>query len=282
MRPQTLSVSTAPVAVGAAIAGANVGPVHWLAALVAALAAALIQIGTNLHNDAADYHRGADGPARVGPPRVTVQGLISAAEVDGAALLCFVGAAAAGSYLVLVGGWPILCSASCRLGSVGPIRAGRGRIAYTPLGEVFVLVFFGLVAVGGTYWLVAGAFGLAPVWAGVAMGLFGAAVLLVNNHRDREEDARVGRWTLAIAIGEGATRWLYSALMLAPFVLIAPLSRLLPSSHLWLALMAAPLALVMVARFVKEPPGRGFNTILAQTAQTQMVFAMLLCIGAIL
>lgn len=280
-RPRTLSLSIAPVAVGASIAWADAGRLRWSAVLVAALAAALIQVATNLFNDAADHHRGADGPARLGPLRVTAQGLLGAAEVNRAAFLCFAGAAAAGSYLVFVGGLPILAlgllSIACGLAYSG----GPQPIAYTPLGEAFVLLFFGIAAVGGTYWLAAGTLGAAAVVAGLAMGLFAAAVLLVNNHRDRVEDARVGRRTLAIAVGGTATHWLYATLMLAPFVLILPLARLLTDAHVWIALMTAPMALVMVARFVREPPGPGLNKILAQTAQTQAMYAALLCLGAI-
>ena len=280
-RTRTLSLSIAPVAVGASVAWADTGHMRWSPVLVAALAAALIQIGTNLYNDAADHRRGADGPARVGPLRVTAQGLLGATEVSRAAFLCFFAAAAAGTYLAAVGGWPILVlglvSIACGLAYSG----GPRPIAYTPFGEAFALAFFGIAAVSGTYWLAAGAIGPAPIVAGVALGLFAAAVLLVNNHRDREEDARVGRRTLAIAIGGKLTRWLYATLMLLPFVLAFPLAWLLPDVHVWIALIAAPLALVMAVRFIREPPGPGFNDILAQTAQTQTVYAVLLCLGAV-
>ncbi len=280
IRPRTLSLSIAPVAVGAAIAWADVGRLRWSTVLVAALAAALIQIGTNLYNDAADHRRGADGPARVGPARVTALGLLAATEVNRAAFLCFVAAAAAGSYLVLLGGWPILTLGLLSIACGFAYSGGPWPIAYTPLGEVFVLVFFGIAAVSGTYWLAVGAIAPSPVVAGVAIGLFAAAVLLVNNHRDRDEDARAGRRTLSIAIGGSATRWLYAVLMLLPFLLVLPLARLLMDTHIWIALIAAPLALVTIARFVREPPGPGFNQILAQTAQTQAVYAALLCLGA--
>jgi 1,4-dihydroxy-2-naphthoate octaprenyltransferase len=280
-RTRTLSLSIAPVAVGASIAWADTERLRWSPVVVAALAAALIQIGTNLYNDAADHRRGADGPARVGPLRVTAQGLLGVTEVGRAAFLCFAGAAAAGTYLAAVGGWPILAlglvSIACGLAYSG----GPRPIAYTPFGEAFALTFFGIAAVGGTYWLAAGAIGPAPVVAGVAVGLFAAAVLLVNNHRDRQEDARVGRRTLAIAIGGKSTHWLYATLMLLPFVLVFPLAWLLTDVHVWIALIAAPLALVMTVRFVREPPGPGFNDILAQTAQTQTVYVVLLCLGAL-
>lgn len=143
---------------------------------------------------------------------------------------------------------------------------GPFPISYTPLGELFVLAFFGVAGVAGTYWLACGAIAPAPIVAGVAIGLFAAAVLPVNNHRDRLEDARAGRRTVAILIGPDATRWLYAALMLAPFLALAPLMRLMPDAHVGAAILCAPFAFAIVVRFFREPPGRGLNVILARTA----------------
>jgi 1,4-dihydroxy-2-naphthoate polyprenyltransferase len=277
-----LSLSLTPVAVGAAIAWAEAARPRWLPVVVAAAAACLIQAATNLYNDAADFRRGGDTSARVGPKRVTAAGLVSAAEVSRAALLCFLGAAAMGAYLAWVGGWPILVLGLAAIASGWAYSGGPAPISYSALGELFVLVFFGLAAVGGTYWLAASAVSLAALVAGGALGGFAAAVLLVNNHRDRDEDARVGRRTLAIALGVEATKWLYAALMLAPFVLLAPLSRLLPGSHVAAALICAPFALLVVARLFREPSGAGLNTTLAQTAQVQIGFALLLCLGIVM
>ena len=278
-RPRTLSLSLTPVAVGAAIAWAEAARPRWFPVVVAALAAGLIQVATNLHNDAADFRRGGDTSARVGPKRVAAGGLVSAADVSRAALLCFVGAAAMGAYLAWVGGWPIVVLGLAAIASGWAYSGGPAPISYTPLGELFVLVFFGLAAVGGTYWLAASAVSLAALVAGGALGGFAAAVLLVNNHRDRDEDGHVGRRTLAIALGVEATKRLYAALMLAPFILLAPLSRLLPSSHVAAALISAPFAILMIARLFREPPGPGLNAILAETAQVQIGFAALLCLG---
>src|SRR5208283_4599256 len=126
--------------------------------------------------------------------------------------------------------------------------------------------FFGVAGVAGTYWLACGAIGPAPIVAGLALGLFAAAVLLVNNHRDRVEDARNGRRTLAILLGPQGSAALYAALMLAPFSLLLPLDALLPSQYTLVALAAAPLSLWLIRGFFHEPPGPGFNLILAQTA----------------
>jgi 1,4-dihydroxy-2-naphthoate polyprenyltransferase len=280
-RPRTLSLSIVPVAVGAALAWAVTGKVNW-AALIAALSASmLVQLAANLHNDAADAKRGGDGPDRVGPPRVTAQGLLSAATVTRAAAACFALALLAGVYPILVGGWPILAIALLSILCGWAYTGGPWPIAYTPLGEIFVVAFFGLAAVGGTYWLCAAQLDSPALIAGLAIGLFTSAVLTVNNHRDAEADARVGRRTLAICAGPRLTAWIYAGQMLVPFALLAVLNYDLPRGHVWPALFALPLALRLIYRFANEPRGPGFNRILVGTAQTQAVFGSLLCLGLV-
>ncbi|MGP0104616.1 1,4-dihydroxy-2-naphthoate octaprenyltransferase [Rhodoblastus sp.] len=280
-RPRTLSLSLAPVAVAAALAFAAAGDLRWGPVLIAALASALIQIATNLHNDAADFLRGADGRGRVGPQRVCAEGLIDAATVENGAKLCFAGAAVCGLYLVLVGGWPILVGGALSIFCGWLYSSGPRPIAASPFGELFVFAFFGLFAVCGAYWLAIGRFDPAALVAGAALGLFAAAVLLVNNHRDRAEDARNGRRTLAIVLGPRATGGAYALLMLAPYLLLIPMALLLPGRPVWTALAAAPFSAALVARFPREPPGPRFNAILARTAQVQAFFALLICFGAL-
>lgn len=159
---------------------------------------------------------------------------------------------------------------------------GPWPIAYTPLGEVFVIAFFGLGAVGGTYWLCAGHLNAPALAAGLALGLITGAVLLVNNFRDREADARVGRRTLAIVAGARGTAAIYAAMMLVPFALLVPIGRALPDRHVWLALLALPPTLALIARFMHEPPGRGLNRVLVWTVQIQLLFSLLLSAGLVL
>jgi len=242
----------------------------------------LIQIATNLHNDAADAERGGDGEGRVGPLRATAAGLLSGDAVKRGALLCFALAALAGIYLVTVGGWPILLLGLASFASGWAYTGGPRPIAYSPLGEVFVIAFFGIGAVGGTYWLCTLHFSAAALAGGLACGFFAAAVLLVNNQRDLETDARAGRLTLPMATGARATHWLYGAFMLLPFALLPLLARELPRGQVWLALIAIVPALALIARFAREPRGPGFNAILVRTAQVQLLFALLLCGGLIL
>jgi 1,4-dihydroxy-2-naphthoate polyprenyltransferase len=281
-RPRTLSLSMTPVVVGAALAWAVDREIHWPAVLAALVGSMFIQLGTNLHNDAADSERGGDGSDRVGPARATASGLLDETAVKRGALACFAVAALMGIYLVLVGGWPILLLGVLSILSGWAYTGGPLPIAYTPLGELFVVAFFGLGAVCGTYWLCTGDLGTSAVEAGLAVGLLAGAVLLVNNYRDAEADARVGRRTLAIAAGHNIAFCIYSGLMLFPFALLLPISQTLPRGHVWPALIALPLAVALIYCFVHEPRGRGFNGILVRTVLTQFLFGVLLSLGLIL
>jgi len=155
-------------------------------------------------------------------------------------------------------------------------------IAYTPLGELFVIAFFGVGAVGGTYWLCTAYLGSTALAAGLALGLLTGAVLLVNNARDVEADTRVGRRTLAIVAGRERTVWIYAGLMLLPFALLPLIGRALPHGHVWPPLAALPLTLALIYRFMREPPGHAFNRILVWTVQIQILFGLLLSIGLLL
>jgi 1,4-dihydroxy-2-naphthoate octaprenyltransferase len=267
-----------PVVVGVALAGAAGGPLDWAVAAAALLGALAIQVATNLLNDAADFQRGADGPDRLGPPRATAQGWLAAGQVRRGGWLCFAVAALAGLYLVAVGGWPILALGVLSILAGWAYTGGPRPIAYTPLGEVFVIAFFGIGAVAGTVWLLAGRVDSTTLTGGLAVGSFAAAVLLTNNHRDRVADARAGRHTLALVCGPSLSAWLYGAFMLAPFVLLAPLQAELGHGRAWLALGALPPALRLAHRFSRVE-GRGYNGVLGATAKAQLLYGVLLCLG---
>jgi 1,4-dihydroxy-2-naphthoate polyprenyltransferase len=281
-RPRTLTLSVTPVMVGTALAWAVERRIHWPAVLAAFVASAFIQLGTNLHNDAADSWRGGDGPDRVGPPRATASGLLDGIAVNRAACACFALAAVLGAYLIWVGGWPIFLLGVLSILSGWAYTGGPLPIAYTPFGELFVVAFFGLGAVCGTYWLCTESLGSAAIGAGLALGCLTGAVLLVNNHRDADADARVGRRTLAIMAGPFATTCVYAALMLLPFALLWPIGQALPRGHVWPTLIALPLAGALIYQFAREPRGRGFNRILVQTVQVQAIFSVLLSVGVVL
>ncbi len=281
-RPRTLSLSVTPVALAVALAWASHRQIHETAALSAFLGSALIQIGTNLHNDAMDSMRGGDGPDRIGPPRVTASGLLDANLVKRAAWGCYAGAAVFGLYLIAFGGWPIFALGVLSILSGWAYTGGPWPIAYAPFGELFVVLFFGIGAICGTYWLCTMHLDAAAIESGLAIGLLTAAVLLVNNHRDVEADARVGRKTLAIVAGSAATSWIYAGLMLAPFALLLPINFALPKAHVWLAFGALPTAASLIYRFKHEPHRSAFNRILVHTVRAQFLFGLLLSLGAVL
>jgi 1,4-dihydroxy-2-naphthoate octaprenyltransferase len=277
VRPRTLTIAVGPVLVGTAAGSAEAGRFDPAAMAVAMIAAVLIQAGTNLQNDVGDCLRGADGADRIGPPRVTSLGWLSAAQVERAAAIAFGLAIALGSYLVRLGGWPVLAAGVASIAAGIAYTRGPRPIAYTGLGESFVFVFFGLVAVCGSYYLQAGSLGPSAILAGAMIGLLAAAVLAVNNYRDIESDRRAGKHTLAACLGGGFARVEYAGLLLAPFVLLAAL---VPLADMGAAAAMPLIALPWAARLAwtihRRPPGRWLNGLLAETALLGLAFAGLL------
>lgn len=276
-RPKTLSISLSPVLVGTAVAWHDVHAVLWLPLLAAALGAAFIQIGTNLFNDVGDFLRGTDTPGRLGPKRATAEGWLTPGMVKAGAWLSFVLAFLCGIYLVWHGGWPIVAIGLASLAAGWAYTGGPKPIAYGPLGEVFVFVFFGLVAVGGSYYLQTLTLTPMALIAGALVGIHAAAVITVNNYRDFDGDAKNGKNTLAVRLGRPAIRRLYAAQMLAPYALLTLLASLgWPAA---LPLLSLPLALKLIQRFRSEAPGPVFNSILAASAGLQLLFAILLSLA---
>jgi 1,4-dihydroxy-2-naphthoate octaprenyltransferase len=283
IRPKTLSVSLTPVMVGSSVAYAETGAIAWLPLLVALLAAMLIQVGTNLHNDVSDFERGADGVGRIGPARAAASGWLAPVAVRRAAYTCFGLAVLLGIYLVWHGGWPIFLLGLGSVAAGWAYTGGPRPIAYSALGELFVWLFFGLGAVMGSYYLQTLSLGWSVFVAASMVGLLAAAVIAVNNYRDLDGDRKIGKNTLAVRIGRGACQAEYALLLFTPYLLL-PLSAYLSHSG-WgggLPLLSLPLALSLWRRFRGEPPGLVFNLILAQTAQLQLGFGVLLCIGLLL
>lgn len=278
-RPATLGASVAPVVAGTALAH-QAGGARWDLAACALLGALLIQVATNLHNDAADGARGTDDPAaRLGPPRAVAMGWLSRR-----AALALAGAAAAlalvpGAALVLAGGAPILALGLLSLLAGWAYTGGPRPLAYVGLGELFVVLFFGLGAVGGTVWVQRGAVGPEAAAAGLAVGLLAAAILAVNNLRDRAGDARAGKRTLAVRLGERFARAEHAACLLAPFAL-AGLVAAVRRDPAWAApLLALPLALREV-RLARRADGRDLNPRLGGAGRVQLAWALLLAGGA--
>jgi 1,4-dihydroxy-2-naphthoate octaprenyltransferase len=276
IRPKTLTIAVAPVVAGTALAAAQAGGVAWTPALAALFGALAIQAGTNLYNDVADALRGGDQPMRQGPPRVTALGWATPGRVRAAAMVAFGLAALAGLYLAAVGGWPIVALGGASLVAGWAYSGGPKPIAYTPLGEVFVVAFFGVGAVAGTAWLQGRGPSVSVLGTGVALGLIAAAVLLANNYRDIEADRLAGRRTLAILIGCEPAKVVYGALLAGSLALLA--SPLGPHGG-WLALLALPMVAHLTVRFATQPRGPAFNAILAATAKLQLVVAALVAVG---
>lgn len=278
-RPKTLGLAVGPVVAGTALAWAEGAPRAWLPALAALAAALLIQAGTNLHNDAADFERGTDKPDRVGPLRVTAAGWATPGQVHGAAFAAFGLAFLLGIYLVAVGGWPIVAIGLASLLAGWAYSGGPRPISHTPLGELFVLAFFGLAAVGGSHWLQSHAVTTTSLLGGAAVGLFAAAVLMVNNYRDVAGDTAAGRRTLAAVLGPASARRAYALMLLLPFALPPLLAHgLLGRPGAWLAWAVLPGCLVLIRR-LGTLAGPALNAVLAGTAKAGLAYALLLAVG---
>lgn len=277
IRPHTLPLAAAPVLAGSALAWAEAATPHWGAAGAALATALLIQIGTNLHNDAADYENGNDRADRIGPLRVTAAGWATPLQVRRAAAMVFLLALLLGCYLVAVGGWPILAIGSASLLAASAYSGGRHPISHTPFGELFVWIFFGLLAVGGSYYLQAGRISAVAWLTGAATGLPAAAVLMVNNLRDRITDSRAGRRTLAALLGDRRARQAYAIMLLLPQALLVALAAL-GQAGACLAWLTLPDALRLIRRSARTE-GAAFNPLLANTARHALFFAILLATG---
>ena len=278
-RPRTLTIAASPVIAGTALAfhaASHISLSVFAFTLIAALA---IQAATNLYNDAADGVSGNDTPARRGPPRLTATGQALAGDVKRAALWCFGLAGAAGLYLVHTGGWPILLAGILSIASGYAYSSGPKPLSHSPLGEILVIAFFGVIAVTGTYYLQTGSVSLDSVAAGLSIGLIGAGVLMVNNHRDRSEDKRAGRRTLAIVSGPARSKWIYAALLAFPFIIQFANEARPGGAGNWLPLLTAPFALYLVLRFRTAATGPELNMLLVQTAKLQFAFALLYATG---
>jgi 1,4-dihydroxy-2-naphthoate octaprenyltransferase len=274
-RPRTLPAAVIAVVVGTAVASAQ-GTVIWWRAVAALVVSVAIQVGTNYANDYSDGKRGTDA-VRVGPVRLVASGLATPEAVKRAALLSFAVAAVAGVALASVGGWwLILVGAACL--AAGWLYTGGPRpYGYAGLGEVFVFVFFGLVATAGSAYVhLQKVTGLALL-AGVPVGLLAVALLVVNNLRDIPGDTNAGKNTLAVRLGAPATRIFYVTILAAAFVTVPLIAVSRPGALL--ALAAAPLAVTPARRVLAGEAGRALVEVLQATGKLQLAFGFLLAVG---
>jgi 1,4-dihydroxy-2-naphthoate polyprenyltransferase len=278
-RPRTLPAAVAPVLVGTALAATQgtFKPLTFVAALLGAL---FIQIGTNLSNDYSDARRGADTEDRLGPVRVTAGGLVPPRQVLVATWIAFALAVLAGSYLIATAGWELLLVGAASI-LAGVLYTGGPRpYGYEGLGEVFVFLFFGVVAVAGSYYAQREEVSWEAFVLAVPVGLIAAAILVVNNTRDLETDRRAGKRTLAVRLGRERSRTLFAGMLAVAFV-CAPLPWVLGALSAWLLLpwLAAPLAARVVEIVRTRTDGPSLNGALARTGMLQLVFCVLLSAG---
>jgi 1,4-dihydroxy-2-naphthoate octaprenyltransferase len=280
-RPKTLPAALAPVVVGTALAVKD-GKFALFPALAALTGALLLQIGVNLANDYFDYIKGIDTKDRLGPVRVTQSGLMSPETVRNGMLLTLALAFLVGIYLVYVAGWPLLLVGLAAIASALAYSGGRHPLASAGLGDLFVFLFFGLVAVSGTYYVQAVSMSVWVAAASVPVGFLITAIIVVNNLRDIDTDRATGKYTLAVRLGPRWTRREYAALIAGAYLFVLCLG-LSGDGKQWilLPLLSMPAALYLIQKIYKTT-GPALNVLLAQTALLSLGFCFLFALGLML
>ena len=278
-RPKTLPAAVVPVLMGSAMAFGD-GMFHFLSAVVALLCALLIQVATNFINDYADFKKGTDDPKRIGPLRVTQAGLVTPTQMKRAIWLTFFITVLLSLYLVYRGGWPIIVIGTLSIMSGILYTAGPFPLAYLGIADIFVLIFFGPVAVAGTYYVQALSVNWMVILAGFAPGLISTAILTVNNLRDVVGDGKSGKKTLAVRLGkEFAMKEYFYCLLIACLI---PVSICLFSNqYKWicLALLTLFFSPGILKTIHSKTDGPSLNRALAQTGQLLLLYGILFSIG---
>lgn len=282
-RPRTLPAALSPVIVGTAVAVAAVDSLR-VGAFIAALGGSIfIQIGTNLANDYSDAKRGADVVDRLGPVRVTAAGLVAPRRVLVATWIAFGVAVAAGIYLAVIAG-PIILAVGAASIVAGVLYTGGPRpYGYEGLGEVFVFVFFGLIAVNGSYFVQLERLDVLPAALSILIGLLTSAILIVNNVRDMDTDRRAGKRTFAVRAGRRVARLTFEGSVAASYVLL-PVALLIGDGSAWgmLALLSLPLAIGPIGALRHREDGASLNVALASTGRLLAAYSVLLSAGLLI
>lgn len=281
-RPKTLTAALVPVLAASALAHAMTGAVNQRFLWLALLASFCIQIGTNLVNDAVDFKKGADTEKRIGPQRITQAGILSSKQVMILGSVFFAAAILMGIPLVWAGGWPIVLIGLFSVAMGYSYTAGPFPLAYLGLGDLFVIIFFGFVAVLGMFFLHVGAWPLEAWMLGLQIGLHATVLIAINNLRDREGDVLVGKRTLAVRFGKRFSRIEITALILLPYLL----NVFWFSKGFWLSgflpFLTLPLALRLIQLIFSTEPGPVYNKYLGMSAGLHLAFGLLLSLGWIL
>ena len=284
-RPNTLIVSIAPVLIGVSLSIYDDNFTSYLVALLTLFSAILIQIGTNFINDLYDFINGADTENRLGPIRATQSGLLSKSQIKNGAFLCFILALMIGIYLVYIGGFPILIIGLLSLISGYCYTAGPYPLAYHGLGDIFVFIFFGLIAVPGTYYLQNNIlFDIDSILIGSSIGFIAVAILCVNNIRDIASDIKVGKKTLAVRFGKNKITILYDTMLLGAYLSILIFvfkEGFYNQIEFSLLFLSFPVAIKLIFD-IHQKSGKELNLILVRTAILLRTFSFLLIIGLLI
>ena len=282
-RPRTLPAAIAPVLVGSALGLNERGDLRPLAFVAALVGSVFIQIGTNLANDYSDARRGADSEDRLGPVRVTAGGLLPPRRVLVGTYVAFGVAVAAGIYLAAVAGWQLLVVGALSIAAGVLYTGGPRPYGYVGLGELFVFLFFGLVAVNGSYYVQLERLDWLPFGLSLAIGFLATAILVVNNVRDIDTDRRAGKLTLAVRLGRQRTRNLYASLVAAAFVAV-PVVLVAAGGPAWalLVLLATPLVHRPLTAVMTRTDGPALNGALTGTGALLAAFSLLLAVGLLI
>jgi 1,4-dihydroxy-2-naphthoate polyprenyltransferase len=281
-RPKTLPAAISPVLVGWAIAY-QPGLFRWDIALALLGVSVLLQINANLINDVADFQKGLDTAERLGPQRVTQSGLLTPRQVWSGVVIVFILAAGLGIYLAWAAGWPVFVMGLLAIAGALAYSTGPFPLAEKGLGDLGVILFFGLLAVCGSVFVLSATIPAMAWWAGLAVGAMVTNILVINNLRDIETDRKAGRRTLPVVLGYSGGEWEY-LFMLGGAYLIPVGLRLggLVSGWVLLPLISLFEALRLVVKIHKVPEGRAFNPLLAETARLALIYSVLLAAGILL
>ena len=279
-RLKTLTASISPVLVGVSLA-IHDGEFQPFIAFMTLLAAVLIQIGANFANDVYDFLNGSDREDRLGPTRATQSGLIPPEDMKKGMWLVFALAICVGFYLASIGGWPIVWIGLASIASAIAYTGGPYPLGYHGWGDVFVFVFFGIIAVPGTYYLQSGFVSYDSILFGIPLGALSTAILIVNNLRDADTDIKSGKRTLAVRFGKTFVKIEYIIMMMVAFAIPIYILQFWDELSLYIILFLLPISIRLIQSLYNET-GISLNPVLVNTAQFLFHFSILLSIGLIL
>ena len=276
-RPRTLSAGLVPVAVGTAVAVGEGSQTAWWRAGAALVVGMALQVAVNFANDYSDGVRGTDDSTRVGPRRLVGSGLVDARSVKLAAFAAFGVAMAAGAVLAAAAGWELLIAGAVCIAAAWAYTGGPRPYGYLGLGEVFVFVFFGLVATAGTTYVLLERLDWFAMLCGVPVGLWAVSLLMANNLRDIAGDEAAGKRTVAVRLGDRGTRMAYMAVLEASYA--AALVASVTGRAAAAAVVGAPFAVRAVRKVLRGASGRDLIPVLGATAQAQLASGLAMAVG---